>query len=702
MADDSSNWTGLRLVYGGWKPSAAPQSAHVQPDAYVLAGRVLRKGHATPLPVFGDDYWNLTPASHRTNYPHDYFIDFTEIENPHHRLLAKEFTYSRLVRRERQGRRLPSIVSVYTDHGRLRLLLSFLEQRSLRLADLTEQDQIDFLNLLGARNQPATVFIRRHRLALLKRIYEHGHWLTHDRLSVFPWDGLSPSAAVGEPKPEENRTPRIPKEVMEPYLRGALFYVLTAAPDILAVTHECRRLDEVDANPPRDEAIAVLARWLEARQLAGRGLPMLPMRIARAKGRPTPDEGGTLNTAVCLGLAGLHNRVGRRSYIAAMLNDATARLGLEPGGLDTPITIDPETGQPWRARFDRISAFQERRLLIVACYVVTAFLSGMRDSEVQAMEPGCYFTEDLADGTIRHKVESTVYKGRASTGQRATWVVVEEVSKALDILQRINPSATLLFTLPDRRQNILGKHINDLLNEFRDHLNLTRPHDPVPSPGDAPWRFTTSQFRRTLAWFISEQPFGFVAGKRQFKHVRATTFQGYAGTSESGFRAEVEAEEAAARLADMEDHYDDMIAGVIPSRGGHQRLFADLAAIREELGDFPGYAPVDERRKRAMLANVAHNYYEGPLNACYYEEANALCRHDDETAPVLVRCTPGRCANSCITSAHAPAWRRIEADTMVMLELKGLSAPQRAILHNELREAQAVLTKIEGEGDADQ
>ncbi|MER0485083.1 hypothetical protein ABR737_43330 [Streptomyces sp. Edi2] len=74
--------------------------------------------------------------------------------------------------------------------------------------------------------------------------------------------------------------------------------------------------------------------------------------------------------------------------------------------------------------------------------------------------------------------------------------------------------------------------------------------------------FKTSVFRRTLAWFIARRPGGAVAGAVQYRHHSIQMFEGYAGTSTSGFRAEVESEQALARgeiyiaMIDAHEHTD--------------------------------------------------------------------------------------------------------------------------------------------------
>src|SRR3546814_15637169 len=74
--------------------------------------------------------------------------------------------------------------------------------------------------------------------------------------------------------------------------------------------------------------------------------------------------------------------------VSALIEAAAADLGVEVGGMDTPISIDPDSGRPWRARFDAKTLAQEERMLQAAAYIVCAYLTGMRDCEVQAMRRG--------------------------------------------------------------------------------------------------------------------------------------------------------------------------------------------------------------------------------------------------------------------------------------------------------------------------
>src|SRR5664279_4448267 len=80
-------------------------------------------------------------------------------------------------------------------------------------------------------------------------------------------------------------------------------------------------------------------------------------------------------------------------------------------------------------------------MLQAACYVVIAFLSGMRDGEVKHLRRGCLRVQRDADGRpYRWVVTSLAFKGeRDPTGVQATWTVGRPVADAIEVLQRLHP-----------------------------------------------------------------------------------------------------------------------------------------------------------------------------------------------------------------------------------------------------------------------
>lgn len=139
------------------------------------------------------------------------------------------------------------------------------------------------------------------------------------------------------------------------------------------------------------------------------------------------------------------------------------------------------------------------------------------------------------------------------------------------------------------------------------------------------WTLSTSQFRRTLAWFVARRPGGVIAGAIAYRHLSVQMFEGYAGTSDSGFRAEVESEQALARgerlLAMIDAHEHKDLAG--PA--------ADEAARRlENFGEqarFQGKVITDHRRLERLMKHGDPAIYPDKYVTCVHTHATALCRN---------------------------------------------------------------------------
>jgi aldehyde dehydrogenase (NAD+) len=60
----------------------------------------------------------------------------------------------------------------------------------------------------------------------------------------------------------------------------------------------------------------------------------------------------------------------------------------------------------------------------------------MRDSEVQAMQPGCVSPVRSADGLVeRYRLRSTVYKRHGARGVTADWITIEPVARAVAVME---------------------------------------------------------------------------------------------------------------------------------------------------------------------------------------------------------------------------------------------------------------------------
>lgn len=307
------------------------------------------------------------------------------------------------------------------------------------------------------------------------------------------------------------------------------------------------------------------------------------------------------------------------------------------------------------------------------------------------------------------------------SGNEAEWVVLEVVHQAVTVLRRLNDDPTHLFGYHRGEEYgyVLLTSMPKRLARFRDHLNdlfstpdgAYIPHDVGSTPGDLdhesrdpsvgmPWAFNTRQFRRTLAWHIAHQPFGVVAGAKQYKHARHVIFSGYAGTSASGFAAEVATEEATARLDYAEDLYRDWCDGGRSGGGASARIDAEFTRIRRELGDLPGVI-ASPARLRTMLAHLVTTLHPGILNDCFYQPATAVCRKQAKSLgrPLPLHNMCLHCPNARRSSVHLPRLHLARDQTAVMLDLAppGAQVPplQRAALDTHLAALDQMIDELD-------
>lgn len=709
-----------------------PQDLHDRP---VLASAALKQGFdRSCLSRYGDASWDLGPAVFRENARRCHVtVHFGSVEDIGTREAIRELLYARLnVDLPGHRKKLPP-VCVRQIFNRARRFFEFV-RGELSAVDLSRIDQqlLDrYARHLqtGCSRRPVIV---GHLLEVPVDLYAFRDHLPSGGLRFQPWSGRAPARVAGYRHVRENRTPRMPEEVIAPLLAWSIRYVTEFAPDILAARDELDRLEThcaklvqsdqaLDRKQRRARQRRRLMDYFERRRREERGVPIWGTAHNGATMR-LPDTGDVsppVNSHLLHLHIGIDARAESRMHIqlasgAPDLIDAAIRqLGVETGGMDTCISLLPETGLPWRPRFDAKTLAQEERMLQSAAYILCAYLTGMRDCEVQAMQRGCLAISRSEDGLImRHRVRSVAYKGKSSHGEAADWVTIEPVAKAIDVLERLSfqaASARGLTTLwpvlaaKSVCKDHLSAEIVRQLNLYRDHLNelfgtINEPVIPNSSEGK-PWRITTRQFRRTIAWHIANRPFGTIAGMIQYKHASVAAFEGYAGSSKSGFRAEVENQRALGQLDDLLVYFDERQIGSTLSGPAAPRISKALDAAAVELSPLPVMI-ADRARLRTMLASLARTLHVGVLADCFFDPGTALClkqatNADNNKMPLTVLCQPTRCPNACITARHRPAWARSADEARAVLKEKRLSSLQRSALQQDLARIEAVLDDID-------
>jgi len=184
----------------------------------------------------------------------------------------------------------------------------------------------------------------------------------------------------------------------------------------------------------------------------------------------------------------------------------------------------------------------------------------------------------------------------------------------------------------------------------------------------------------------------------QYKHASVAAFEGYAGTSASGFRAEVEAQRRLGQLDDLMGHFDGRRGGATLSGPAGPRITRTLDDTAAQLAPLPAMI-ADRARLRIMLASLARTLHVGPLADCFFDPATALClkrvTSPDPKQPLTTLCEPTRCPNACIAERHRPAWEKAASDARAHLCERRLSDLQRSALEAELGRLTAVIAAID-------
>jgi hypothetical protein len=706
-------------------PAARPHPLDGRP---VLESAPLRRGHKrSALSRFEDSTWDLSPAVFRENANfHHVTARFDRIDDPGVAQTLREFLYARLNFDVPGYRMRIPPASIRVLFNRARPFLEFVA-RTHGTCDLARVDQalVDSYHAALAsapQRQPAQI---AHLLEVICDLHQYREHMPSGGLELLPWKGRSPYGVAGyRPCPGENKTPRLPEAVISPLLKWALKYVTVFSFDILAARAELEALLQrqkqlIAEDTPFSGAVRRqrqrerLIAYIRKLRASCRGVPvwttpyhgMLPTDAATGVPRPQ------VNAPLIHMWIGVEARRESAAHVMAramrpLVSNAMEVLGTEIGGMDTAVSNDPDTGKPWRQRFDTLTLCAEECMLQAACYVVCAYLTGMRDSEVQAMRAGCLRVCRSEDGIIeRYRVKSTVYKRRDSRGQPETWTTIEPVAQAIRVLEELTKhlrqrrGGETLWRVLHRRHGAndhLSAEIVRQLNGFRDHLNTQfgTPNAPIipPGPDGTPCRITTRQFRRTVAWHIANRPFGTVAGTIQYKHASIAAYEGYAGSSRSGFRNEVERERALGQLDDVLSYFERHHAGEVLMGPAAARISTELQQALDKLSAFPGHI-ADSARIRAMLAHVAKTLFVGVMNDCFFDPATALCLNGktDVATPAMAQCRPDRCPNSCIAGHHRPLWAKAITDGEDLLKVRRLSPLQRQAIELDLKRYRSVL-----------
>lgn len=687
-----------------------PRNSYKLPTVavHVLHGRQLRPGTLLRNTArFEDDVWSLEPATLQ-GHERRLILRF-DVVSERYRETFKLLCYAALSGDLPAGEPRPSVSALLTHYYSVRKFLTWLESEEGGCpldqvsADVLRRYQ---LHLLGLHRSLMRRHALRHAVTMLWRYREclDGGGLRLDPRTVAGWHESLRS--IGS----ENTTARIPETVHAPLLMWALRFVHDFSSDILGASD---RWDDLCHRSQTSQETST------AYGQAGRDLRAY-LAAAVAESRPLPGVGGVPNHKAIRRIVGCSSSVTNRNRAA--INAAAAAVGLsEYTSIGAEITARLD-GRPWlpgvsvdSIRDDSITVLVQ--MLQAACYIVVAFLSGMRESEVKHLRAGCCSALRDRDGAAyRWKVASLAFKGENDpAGVPATWIVGEPAARAIQVLERLHAGRGrgrtdwLFSTLKagpraspstpwgmgsNKAMTAIGTSVqlNRFVTWINDYCQTHGRADGIPDVDGKPWRLSTRQFRRTLAWYIARRPGGSIAGAIAYRHHSIRMFEGYAGTSDSGFRAEVEAEEALARgehlLAMIDRHEHKNLTG--PAADEAQRRLEELG----ERARFTGTVTTDRRRVIRLTSRAA--VYPGEYATCAYDPAKAMCRTRAGTGdqePDLTSCKPLTCRNVALDENNVDAWRK-ELDSLAAdLAVPGLPPLMLAQLEERRHQIQSFVDR---------
>lgn len=641
-------------------------------EELVLSRRPLRPETVlTTTARFGDDVWPLGPAQLQ-RHQNRMRLNFALVPAPY-RQTAKYLFYGMLSGDLPPGERRPRVATTVGLLVEVKRFFCWLEQHAAghgqpppTLTGLTPSDLAAYQMHLAAELSP----VRAERACIAVRYLWRYRRVMPDYLPFDPLREVDKWSMDPRFRPSENKTARIPEQVLGPLITWSLRFVDDFAPDVLAAN----RIWTNARNPNRPKP----DRSAEPTALC----QLLDTHLRHH--RPLPGRHGRINLKFLSDITGVtYARVKAR---ADLVDRVAAIVGIsERSCFDIAIQGQLD-GQPWIEAISSDYRYHDSlavlaRMLQIACYTIIAYLSGMRDSEVKHLRRGCIHSQRDIDGEpYRWRIRSRAFKGEDVEGVEANWVIGQSVARAISVLEQLQAvDHDLLFAaLPHSpgKKHLVGRALTSYttgtqLNDFRDWINSYCTHrnraDVIPAVNGRPWTLRTSQFRRTLAWFIARQPGGSIAGAIQYRHMSVQMFEGYAGTSDSGFRAEVEAEIALARgehlLAAVEAHQHTDYSGPAAEEAARRlEEFRNRAA-------YAGTVVTDSRRLARLMKRHDPAIYPGRYATCVFNPDKALCvrRTDAEGTPrpTIGDCKPLNCTNAAFTSDNIAC---LESDRTNLLD----------------------------------
>lgn len=561
----------------------------------------------------------------------------------------------------------PHIKTILGELAPLRRFTTWLLERGVASFDRVSAEHLD--NYLHHVTEASGVSAESKRSALqaIKRLHLYRDALPpHCRLPTGPlWGGASArglahyESSWGKP----NTTPRIHPDVMEPLLSAALVVTHTVAADLLPAARNLLAMRNL-AHQIAPDIRRARTRTVSVFETTKAQLEFLLAALGRNDASLPGIRNGDTTSVDLMGLAmggWLHHTELKRMRETPVL---LAKYGL-------PIDVDMLRINTFSAigtrcwREDPVDAGELVKLLrhvTTGCFLVIAYLSGVRTGEALNLRRGCITRDPKLALTLMsgHQLKADEQR-RDRCPATIPWVVTDETAHAVSVLEQITVSDLLFpgFKLFSEDQFRLGAtrtrtpgSINTDITRFIEWFNRDiGPAISHPLIGADPHgAIQVPRLRRTLAWHIVRRPGGTIAGATQYGHLHTQMIQGYSGGADAGFLDDITFEQFLHRAEIIHDDAQRLERGEHVSGPAADEYRARVARA----STFAGLTVTTKTQINQALSNPDLQIHHGAVVTCVFRRETAACLEpsDGATEPFWSRCRLG-CVNAARTDRDA-------------------------------------------------
>ncbi len=314
---------------------------------------------------------------------------------------------------------------------------------------------------------------------------------------------------------------------------------------------------------------------------------------------------------------------------------------------------------------------KEQILLRSACYIIIAFFSGMRNSEILGIQENCISEFKNLNGNSIYKIFSIIYKTRIQP-TKEYWIVPHIVKIAVDVLARLTAPLRKktglkeLFISRNSRSDyaVLSNEVcNDSLNKFM-------AYSDIGFYMGKRWHLQTHQFRYSFAYYmIKENRCHLKFLQKQFKHLSMDMTVWYAETTDEDLKRDVY--EMSADIA------RDILRPILL---GREHLAGKGGAEIMQTRDAYFSGKTIKEKESLFEEMIKELYVRGTyLGLCIWNPEKATCNAGFECS-----CNPNICSNAIVTQEHLPIWLRLKERHEKLLAQKDLEPLKRQYIQNQM------------------